>query len=204
MQILHLDSSILGDHSTSRKISALVMEKLTAAHPDAKVIYRDLAAEPLTHMSGAYMAVMMGMLKEYGPELAADLELGEALIQELLGSDTIVIGVALYNLTVPTQLKAWIDRIVMLNKTFRYTKTGELEGLAGGKRVILCVSRGGFYAEGSPGAATEHCARYLKDMFAFIGITDVEVIAADGISVGPEHAEKAMEHVNKEVAALSV
>jgi FMN-dependent NADH-azoreductase len=97
----------------------------------------------------------------------------------------------MYNFTLPTQLKAWIDRILIAGKTFRYTATGP-EGLAGGKRVIVAVSRGGFYGPASPNAAAEHLESYLRTVFGFIGVTDLEFVSADGIQIGPEQREASL------------
>jgi FMN-dependent NADH-azoreductase len=97
----------------------------------------------------------------------------------------------MYNFTIPSQLKAWIDRIVVAGKTFKYGAQGA-EGLAGNKRVIIAISRGGFYGAGTPAAVGEHLETYLRWVFGFIGVTNPEFIFADGIQVGPEHREKAL------------
>jgi len=97
----------------------------------------------------------------------------------------------MYNFTIPSQLKAWIDRIVVAGKTFKYGAQGP-EGLAGNKRVIVAISRGGFYGAGTPAAVGEHLETYLRWVFGFIGVKNLEFISADGIQVGPEHREKAL------------
>ena len=114
------------------------------------------------------------------------------MLDEFLAADTIVIGAPMYNFTLPTQLKAWIDRIVVAGKTFRYTANGP-EGLAGGKRVIVALARGGIYDEGSPAAALEHLETYLRGVFNFIGI-EPEFVAADGLAIGPEQREQSHRH----------
>ncbi|MCJ2187628.1 FMN-dependent NADH-azoreductase [Novosphingobium beihaiensis] len=203
MKVLHIDSSVLGENSVSRKISAGVMVKLKAAQPDADVLYRDLAVDTVPHLSGAYLAASQGMTSEHEPELQADLAIGEAVLEEFLEADAVVIGVAFYNLTVSSQLKAWLDRIMIVGKTFKYSAQGELQGMMGSKRVILGISRGGIYLEGTPGGAIEHCETFLKAIFAFIGVTNLDIIVADGVNVGPEHRAQALEHVDKELALLS-
>ena len=142
MNLLHIDSSILGDHSSSRELSAAATAALVAGVPGLKVTYRDLVADPLPHYSAA--------------DLAA-LSTGEnsETLDQFLTTDIAVIGVALYNFTVPSQLKAWIDRLCIAGRTFRYTEKGP-EGLLGDKRVILTIARGGFYGVGSPAASLEH------------------------------------------------
>jgi len=163
--ILHIDSSITGENSASRAISASIVERLRAADPAASILYRDLAAQPLPH-------------------LTLDAFADTSVLDEFLAADTIVIGAPMYNFTLPTQLKAWLDRILIAGVTFRYTANGP-EGLAGGKRVIVALARGGMYDAGSPASALEHLETYLRGVFNFIGI-DPEFVAADGLAIGPE------------------
>ena len=140
MTILHIDSSINGENSASRAISARILDQLAAANPGAKVIRRDLVSEPLPH-------------------LTLDAFADTSVLDEFLAADTVVIGAPMYNFTLPTQLKAWLDRILVAGKTFRYTENGP-EGLAGGKRVVIALARGGFYDAGSPASALEHLESY--------------------------------------------
>lgn len=190
MKLLHVDSSILGDHSVSRKVSAAIVARLVEAAPDTQISTRDLAAAPLSHLSGAYLAGQDPGTQHDQAE-QEDIDLGGAALAEFLAADTIVVGCPMYNFAIPSQLKAWIDRILVAGKTFRYTENGP-QGLAGGKRVIVAASRGGFYGEGTPHASFEHQTSYLRTVFGFIGITDVEVIEAEGIATGPDQREKAL------------
>jgi len=161
MNLLHLDSSILGGNSVSRTLSAAVVAELKKTHHGLKETYRDLAATPVPHLSGAYLAAaQQGTEGQHEPSLQADLALGGKVLEEFIAADIVVIGLGLYNFTVPTQLKAWIDRIAIAGKTFRYTEKGP-EGLMGGKRVILAIARGGFYGPGMPAAPYEHGETYL-------------------------------------------
>ena len=189
MKLLHLDSSVLGPHSVSRQVSAAIVEWLRQATPSLEVVYRDLTQTPLAHLSGSHLAAAQGAPApaELGPDLAASA----AALDEFLAADTVVIGAPMYNFTIPSQLKAWIDRILVAGKTFKYGAAGP-EGLAGGKRVIVAISRGGYYGAGSPAAALEHLESYLRGVFGFMGIHDPEFIIADGIQVSPEHREKAL------------
>lgn len=191
MKLLHIDTSILGANSASRQVSAKVVERLKAVTPDLSVTYRDLAAEPLSHLSGAHLAAAQGVVPE-SSELQKDISAGQAALDEFLAADVVVIGAPMYNFTMPSQLKAWIDRIAINGKTFRYTAAGP-EGLAGSKRVIIAISRGGFYGAGAPTAAFEHLETYLKGVFAFIGVTNAEFIVAEGLNIGPEQREKALQ-----------
>ena len=182
-RILHLDSSITGDNSVSRVLSAHIVERLRAADPSAEVVYRDLVAQPLEHL----------VLSSY-----ADT----SVLDEFLASDTVVIGAPMYNFTASSQLKAWIDRVLVAKKTFRYREDGSAEGLAGGRRVIIALSRGGFYGEGSPAASLEHLQTYLTGAFGFIGLKP-EFVEADGIAVGPEQRAKSVEHALEEIERLA-
>ena len=178
MTILHIDSSITGDQSASRAITRSIVEQLT----DSDVIYRDLVSEPLPH-------------------LTLDAFADSSVLDEFLAADTVVIGAPMYNFTLPTQLKAWLDRILVAGKTFRYTENGP-EGLAGGKRVIVALARGGIYDAGSPAAALEHLESYLRGVFSFIGIA-AEFVAADGLAIGPEQRESSVRQALGEILRLA-
>jgi FMN-dependent NADH-azoreductase len=189
MKLLHIDSSVLGPHSVSRKVSAAIVDRLRQATPGLQIVYRDLTATPLSHLSGSHLAAAQGAAPEAA--LLQDLAAGQAVLDEFLAADIVVLGAPMYNFTMPSQLKAWIDRIVVAGKTFKYGAQGA-EGLAGNKRVIIAISRGGFYGAGTPAAALEHLETYLRGVFGFIGVANPEFIFADGVQVGPEHREKAL------------
>jgi FMN-dependent NADH-azoreductase len=179
MTILKIDSSITGDASVSRQLTQATVDQLVAQRPGQRVIVRDLVATPLSHLT-------LGG--------AGD----EDVLDEFLAAETVVIGAPMYNFTVPSQLKAWVDRILVAGRTFRYGANGP-EGLAGAKRVIVAVSRGGFYDAGN---AFEHVETYLKSVFGFIGITP-QFVHADGIAVGPEQREAGIANGLVEVEALA-
>jgi FMN-dependent NADH-azoreductase len=178
MTILQIDSSITGETSVSRQLTAATVDQLLKQRPDARIVRRDLAAAPLSHLT------------ERGQD--ADV------LEEFLDAETVVIGAPMYNFSVPSQLKAWIDRIAVAGKTFRYGDNGP-EGLAGGKRVIIAISRGGFYDAGN---AFEHVESYLRIMFNFIGV-EPEFIHADGVNYGPEQREAGIANGLAEVERLA-
>ncbi|MFL6755177.1 MAG: FMN-dependent NADH-azoreductase [Sphingomicrobium sp.] len=182
MTILHLDSSINGDNSASRELTRSIVDQLKNSRWGESVVYRDLASDPLPHLT---------------LESFADT----SVLDEFLEADTIVLGAPMYNFTLPSQLKAWIDRIAIAGKTFRYTENGP-EGLAGSKRVIVALARGGFYNEGSPAAALEHLETYLRGVFNFIGI-EPEFVAADGLAIGPEQRESSISQARGETLRLA-
>ncbi|MGJ5044011.1 MULTISPECIES: FMN-dependent NADH-azoreductase [unclassified Bradyrhizobium] len=189
-QLLHIDSSVLGPNSVSRQVSAAIVARLRQITPGLEVTYRDVAAEPLSHLSGTHVAVAYGAPVE-DPAVKADVAAGQAVLEEFLAADIVVIGAPMYNFSIPSQLKAWVDRIAVKGKTFTYGPNGP-QGLAGGKRIIVAVSRGGHYGADTPMAAFEHLETYLRSVFSFIGVTDLEFVAADGVQIGPEHREQAL------------
>ena len=179
MTILKIDSSITGDASVSRQLTAAIADQLVSQNLDQQLIERDLVASPLSHLT-------------LGGSSDADV------LDEFLAADTIVIGAPMYNFTVPSQLKAWIDRILVAGKTFRYGANGP-EGLAGNKRVIVAVSRGGFYDDAS---VLEHVKTYLGGVLGFIGITP-EFVHADGVNYGPDQREAGIANGLAEVERLA-
>lgn len=201
MQLLHIDSSVLGTNSASRALSAEIVAKQIALHPGINVVRRDLAADAASHLSSAHLAAWQGAAVE-DDHLGADLAKGGAYLDELLAADIIVIGAPMYNFSIPSQLKAWIDRVVVAGKTFRYGANGA-EGLLKNKKVFIASSRGNVYAAGSPAAAFEHHESYLTGVLSFIGLTDVTIVRAEGLAFGPEAKEAAMLKARANIAAMA-
>ncbi len=202
MKLLHLDSSILGQNSVSRTLTAEIVAAYVAQNPGAEVTYHDLANEPAMHLSPAHLAVFQGAPVE-SPALGQDLALGGRYIEELLAADVLVIGAPMYNFGLPTQLKAWIDRVVVAGKTFRYTEQGP-EGLVPpGKKVLIAASSGGFYSGDSPAKFLEHSVSYLKGVLGHIGLKDVTVIQAEGVNVSPAARQSAMEKARRAMSAIA-
>jgi FMN-dependent NADH-azoreductase len=189
MKLLHIDSSALGNHSVSRALTADIVAQFKRTHPDAAVRYRDLAAQPLPHWTPVADAA----------DPAASL--GNEVMDEFLAADVIVLGAPMYNFGIPSQLKAWIDRVAVAGKTFRYGAHGP-EGLAGGKRVIVASSRGGFYGTDTAGAAMDFQENYLRAVLGFLGITDIEFVRAEGVAVSAEHKERALGAARETIGTL--
>jgi FMN-dependent NADH-azoreductase len=202
MNILHLDSSIMGAYSASRDISAAIVDRLGELNPGAQVTYRDLAAEPPLHLSGAHMSVFQGAPVE-DAVLGTDVGKSSAYIQELFAADIIVIGAPMYNFTISTQLKSWIDRVIVASKTFQYGANGPESLLPPGKKVFLASTRGGAYGEGSPAAFLEHHESYLHGALGFIGLTDVTVVRAEGLAMGDDAKAAAIAQARGQIAALA-
>lgn len=199
MKLLHLDSSILAGNSASREVSAAIVARLRETDPTLDVTYRDLAAAPVPHLSGAYLAAAAGA--PGNEAFAEELATSAAIMDEFLAADIVVIGAPMYNFSVPTQLKAWIDRIAVAGKTFRYTEKGP-EGLAGGKRVVIASSRGNLYSPGAPAAPNDFQETYLRAVFAFLGVTDITFVRAEGIAFGAEQRKAALEGAKMAAADL--
>ena len=176
MKLLHLDSSALGANSVTRELSAAIVARWQDAVPGLTVDYRDLDTNPLPHLTGSVLT---------GADAVAKAE-GDAAMDQFLASDVIVIGAPMYNFGVPSTLKAWIDRVAVAGKTFRYTEKGP-EGLAIGKRLIVASGRGGIH-----GADADFQENYLRYVFGFLGVTDVEFVRAEGIAYSPQHRTDAI------------
>ena len=180
--ILAINSSVAGEGSASRLLVEETVDRLRAATPAAAVTWRDVGVIPVPHLTPATLAGVRGE-----PATVAELAtraLSDALIAELRAADTIVMGVPMYNFSVPTGLRAWFDHVLRAGETFRYSSAGP-EGLLGGKRVIVIEARGGYYSEG-PAQAFDFQEPYLRHLFAFVGITDVEFVRVEKMGFGPE------------------
>lgn len=200
--ILHIDTSILGGYSVSRQLSAEIVARQKTLHPNAAVIYRDLVEAPALHLSDKHIAAFQGA-EVTDAALGADLAVGGAYIDDLFAADVIVIGVPMYNFSIPSQLKAWIDRVCVAGRTFQYGANGPEGLLPKGKKVFIASSRGGQYTGDSPAAFLEHQETYLKAVLGFIGLTDVTVIRAEGVSRGDEVKNAALAEAKDQIAALS-
>ena len=201
MKLLHVDSSILGQGSVSRTVSAEIAAALRASHPGLDVTYRDLATDPIGHLTGMHLAALQGV-PVVDPAIERDVRAGKAALEEFLAADIVVIGAPMYNFTIPSQLKAWIDRLAVAGKTFRYTQKGP-EGLAGGKKVIIASSRGGFFGPGTATAGFDHQETYLRALFGFLGVTDLSFVRAEGVALGPDARAQAIAAARGEVTKLA-
>ncbi len=199
MKLLHIDSSILGQGSVSRDLSADVVATFQRRHPGLSVARLDLAATPIGHLTGAHLAAAQGAPVD--DSVKSDVALGQTALEEFLAADIVVVGVPMYNLGVPSQIKAWIDRISVAGKTFRYGEHGPV-GLCGGKKLVIASSRGGVYSEGSHAAPYDHQETYLKAAFGFLGITDITFVRAEGVAMGPEARAAALASAKNATAAL--
>lgn len=203
MKLLHVDSSIQGTNSASRLVTAAIVAKLQRVIPNLDIHYRDLVAMPMPHLTLAHLphdhplSRVDALLDHDG---SAQL-ISKQVLDEFLQSDVVVIGVPMYNFSIPSQLKAWIDRIVIPGRTFHYAE-GRAQGLVGDKRVILAVTRGGSYEPPALTAAFEYAQSYLRSIFTFIGISHPVVIVAEGLQLGAETRAAALDRAIASVDSI--
>ncbi|QSX77782.1 FMN-dependent NADH-azoreductase [Agrilutibacter solisilvae] len=186
MKLLHLDSAATGSQSVTRELSASIVARWREAVPGLNVTYRDLDAQPLPHLNSVVLA-------KADPAVAAE---SEATLQQFLDSDVIVVGAPMYNFSVPSTLKAWIDRVAVAGRTFRYTEKGP-EGLAKGKTLVIASGRGGLYGDNSPADFQE---AYLRQVFGFLGVDDVRLVRAEGVAYSPQHRSDALAQAHAAIA----
>ena len=184
MKLLHLDSSALGAQSASRQLTAAAVARWADAFGSIDIVHRDLDAAPLPHLSGATLASADAIAES------------AAVLDEFLSADVVILGAPMYNFGIPSTLKAWIDRISVAGKTFRYTANGP-EGLVRGKTVIIATAAGGLHA----GQPSDFVEPYLRQVFGFLGVRDVHVVRADGVALSPDHRANAIERA---IASLPV
>ena len=202
MKLLHLDSSITGKQSVSRTLSAEIVAAHIARQPDTEVVYRNLATEPVMHLSPTHLAAFQGGQVE-SAALGQDLAQGARYIDDLFAADVLVIAAPMYNLGIPSQLKAWIDRVVVAGKTFRYTERGPEGLLPAGKKVFIAASSGGVYSGDSPAKFLEHSVSHLTAVLALIGLKDVTVIRAEGVNISPEARQGAIEKARRAIGEIA-
>ena len=192
VNILHIDSSPILEGSMTRQLSARIVARILEQRPDAAVTVRDVGLDPPGHAAAHVLDLIR--FKRFDGLTAAQVRekaLSDRLVAELLAADIVVIGTPMYNFTVTTQLKAWLDRVCQAGVTFRYTPEGPV-GLATGKSAILAVSRGGFYLSAEQ-AHQDFQVTYLKQILGFLGIRDVSVVLAEGVNISPEHRTLALD-----------
>jgi FMN-dependent NADH-azoreductase len=199
MKLLHIDSSPLAGNSVSRQLTERVVAQWRATHPHTKVEYLDLAKDAPTHLNMDSLGFRAGPNAGGLSDLQRrENDISEKLVTQFLAADVIVVGAPMYNFSVPTQLKAWIDRIAQAGRTFTYTATGP-KGLAGGKTVIVASTRGGVYSSNPAMTGLDHQESYLQAVFGFLGITDVRFVRAEGVAMGDEAKAKALTAADVEI-----
>jgi FMN-dependent NADH-azoreductase len=198
-KLLFVTSSILGENSKSRALGREFVEAWTRHHPGTRVVERDLVAEAVPHVTGAVVGAAMTPAEQRSPEQAEAASLADRLIEELEAADVVVLAAPMYNFSVPSTVKAWIDHVVRAGRTFRYGANGP-EGLLRGKKVFIVTARGGVYSRG-PAKSMDFHEPYLRHVLGFIGLTDVSFIYAEGLAM-PEVAAGALENARASIRDL--
>ena len=189
--ILYLNSSVRNTDSITRQLSGEFIEKLKTTHKDAKIIERDLSKDPIPHLSEQMIGAYFTPGDQRSEEQKRTLKLSDELVAELLSADIVVIGAPMYNFSISSTLKAWIDHVARAGVTFKYNEQGVPVGLVQGKKLYVFTSRGGVYTSG-PAKSLEFQETYLRGVLGFLGITDVNFIHTEGVAMGAEAANKAM------------
>lgn len=201
MKLLHIDSSVLAEHSVSRQLTARIVAEWQATHPGTAVEYLDLAQDTPATLSGAELAARMTPADSRSAEQTAAAARTEAFLQQFLAADVIVVGAPMYNFSIPSQLKNWIDCIAQAGRTFKYTETGPV-GLAGNKTVIVASSRGGVYSTSEALRALDHQESYLRTVLGFMGIDNARIVRAEGVNQGADRRSQALAAAEADIATL--
>ncbi len=204
MNVLQIDSSPLGAASASRQLTAAIVDGLRRTHPDLTLVHRDLDLTAPSHLSGPLLAALRGGSAAPDAELQQEIAFSDILLEEFLAADILVIGAPMYNFSIPTQLKAWIDRVARAGRTFRYTEQGPV-GLATKGRAIIASTRGSILAGDGPHAddwrhALDFQEDYLRRVLNFLGITQVEIIRAEGLGLSPASRDQSLAAAQARIA----
>lgn len=195
--ILHLDSSIKGKASDSRRLGSQLKNLWTKQFPTDQWQARDLAGEPLAHVDGLLLDSLMTQPENHTKEMSEALKRADELLDEFLGADVIVIGAPMYNFSIPSTLKAWIDTISRAGRTFKYTENGPV-GLVTDTSLVIVSTRGSVFEE-SP---MDHQVAYLKTLFGFLGVTDIQVIQAEGLNLSAESRERSLSAAEAQICSV--
>lgn len=189
--VLLIHSSVFGENSQSLSLARDFLKR----YPHRSLVERALTPETMPHLDGATFAAM-------GTPDSAAAALSDELIAELEAADTVVLAAPMYNFSIPSTLKAWIDHVARRGRTFRYTENGP-EGLLKGKKMFVVVARGGFYSKGTPAAAMDFQEPYLRAVLGFVGLTDVTFVHLEGLATGPEAANTNRDKALAEIERLT-
>ncbi|QGZ41666.1 FMN-dependent NADH-azoreductase [Pseudoduganella flava] len=199
--VLYINSSVRSSGSLSRQLSAEFIGKWQANHPTDTIVERDLAANPVPHLTEEMLGAFFTAPDQRTAAQAQTVKLSDDLVDEVLAADVIVIGAPMYNFSVPSGLKAYIDHIARAGRTFKYTDKGPV-GLIEGKKVYVFTASGGVYSEG-PAAGYDFLATYLKAVLGFLGITDISFIRAEGVALGDAALAATLEKSRQSIDTLA-
>lgn len=199
-KLLHINSSVRTEGSLSRQLSAEFLDQWRATHPADTIVERDLATQPVPHLNEELLGAFFTPAASRTPEQNQAAQLSEQLIAELFAADVIVIGAPMYNFSISSGLKAWIDHVARAGLTFKYTEAGPL-GLVTGKKVYVFTSRGGVYSSG-PGKAMDFHETYLRAVLGFIGLSDITFVHTEGVALGEDAVGAALSQTREAITEL--
>jgi FMN-dependent NADH-azoreductase len=199
-RILHINSSVRNNGSISRKVTEEFLNKWKAKDPNVVIAERDLAAQPLPHLTEETLGAFFTPAENRTAAQRQIAALSESLVQELFDADVIVIGAPMYNFSITSGLKAWVDHVARAGVTFKYGENGPV-GLLTGKKVFIFTTSGGVYSQG-PAAAMDFAGTYLRAVLGFIGLTDVQVVQSEGLATGDVGVEKALAQTSDTINEL--
>ncbi|PCI73884.1 MAG: FMN-dependent NADH-azoreductase [SAR86 cluster bacterium] len=194
--VLRITTSILGEGSVSSQLMAELVTKL-GTEEALKVTERNFANQAIPHLDGPWLTALSTAHADRSPEQQAKVAFSDQLITELQAADILVIGLPMYNFSLPSMLKAWVDHIARAGVTFKYTDNGSV-GLLGGKKVYLVAAMGGIHETG----ATDFLRPYMKQVLDFVGLSDVEFVTADGLNMGPERREQGLNGARRQIGNI--
>lgn len=197
-QVLVIESSARQQGSVSRLLTEQFIARWQTAHPADHITVRDLAVEQVPHLDANLLGGWMTPAEQQSEAERAALALSNTLTDEVLAADVLVLAAPMYNFTIPSTLKAWLDHVLRAGVTFKYTETGP-QGLLSGKRAFVLTARGGIYAGGS----MDHQEPYLRQALGFIGIHDVSFIHAEGLNLGGDFLEKGLAEAKAQLAQVA-
>lgn len=201
-KLLLVTSSLFGDQSKSAQLAREFVEAWRDTHPGATVVERPLTPKSIPHLSLDALGALMTPAEQRSAEQHTTVAFADRLIEELEAADTIVLAVPMYNFSIPSTLKAWIDHVARAGRTFRYSAEGP-EGLLKGKKVFVVTGRGGFYTDDSPAKVLDFQEPYLRGVLGFLGLTDVSFIHVEGLKVSPEAAEQGIARAREAIASVT-
>lgn len=200
--LLLVTSSLFGGQSKSAQIAKEFVAAWQHSHAGTRTVERELTPGSMPHLSLDALGALMTPAEQRTPEQRASVAFGDRLIEELEAAETIVLAVPMYNFSIPSTLKAWIDHVARAGRTFSYSASGP-EGLLKGKKVFVITGRGGFYGGDSPAKVFDFQEPYLRSVLAFLGLTDVAFIHVEGLKVSAEAAEQGLARARDAIAALA-
>jgi len=196
--LLRLDTSLFSEQGVSTQLSETLVSNLREENPALKVIHRDFAEQSVPHLDGEWLQALMTPTEKRNESQQAQVDFSDQLIAELQEADTLVIGLPMYNFSIPSMLKAWFDHIARAGTTFKYTSTGS-EGLLSNKKVFLVTTRGGIHKD----QASDTQIPFVKTFLGFIGLNNIDVIYAEGLNMGDDMRKTAIDSAKETIAALT-